>query len=210
MRVGGGESIPVDFRLIAATNRDLERQINEGKFREDLYYRLKVVTLRLAPLRDRIEDLPVLADHFLRTLAREHGREVPRLSNEALSVLARYRWPGNVRELRNAMEWLVIFHGGRIVEPADLPEEIRSAFGIEGRPIGSAAAAAEDDARAVELEGARHSGGKTLADLEREAILQALERTGGRRAEAAKLLDIGLRTLQRKLKEYKEQGYYQE
>ncbi len=209
MRVGGIETIAVDFRLIAATNRDLERQVAEGKFREDLYYRLKVVTLRLPPLRDRIEDLPVLADHFLRSFAREHNREVPQLSAETLSLLARYRWPGNVRELRNAMEWLVIFHGGRLVEPPDLPEEIRVTFGIEGRPLG--AASERDGAGLAEAGGAVLGGAtKTLADLEREAILGVLAKTGGRRAEAARMLNIGLRTLQRKLKEYRQQGFYQE
>jgi two-component system, NtrC family, response regulator HydG len=195
MRVGGSEVIDVDFRLIAATNRDLEKAVAEGRFREDLYYRLKVVTLRIPPLRERPEDVPLLADHFLAVFCEEHGREPKRLSPEALEVLRRHPWPGNVRELKNLVESVVIFHQGGEIGINDLPVEVRqgAAVTVTGAPVQPPAGQP-----------------RSMADIERQAILETLERTGGHRARAADLLDIGLRTLQRKLKEYKEQGYYQE
>jgi DNA-binding NtrC family response regulator len=195
MRVGGGELIDVDFRLIAATNRDLEKEVAEGRFREDLYYRLKVVTLAIPPLRARPVDVPLLVEHFLEALCEEHGKPIKRLSPDAAEVFTRYPWPGNVRELRNRLESLVVFHQGEEITLNDLPAEMRdtatvSAVGAPVQPI---------------------SGGpRTMAEIERQAILETLRRTHGHRAKAADLLDIGLRTLQRKLKDYKEQGFYQE
>jgi DNA-binding NtrC family response regulator len=206
MRVGGSDLFEVDFRLVAATNRDLEKEIADGRFREDLYYRLKVVTLRIPPLRERREDIAVIAEHYLRAFCKEHGRDAKRFTPEAVAAIEDYPWPGNVRELKNAMESMVVFHRGDEVEPADLPTEIRAILGVEGRaptPVPSAAAGAPAPAPAA-------AGPKTMADIEREAILGMLERTGGRRVEAARRLDIGLRTLQRKLKEYKDQGFFQE
>jgi len=195
MRVGGSELIDVDFRLIAATNRDLEREVSEGRFREDLYYRLKVVTLRIPPLRERPGDIPQLADHFLQLFCQEHGKPTMRLSPETLEVLSRLPWPGNVRELRNVMESVVVFHQGEVIQPGDLPVEVResSALAAPGSPV--QAAAGEP---------------RTMADIERQAILETLDRTGGHRARAADILGIGLRTLQRKLKEYKDEGYLQD
>ncbi len=140
MRVGGSELIEVDFRLLAATNRDLEKEVAEGRFREDLYYRLKVVTLRIPPLRERPSDIPVLAEHFLAGFYQEHGKPAKRLSAEALEVLARYPWPGNVRQLRNVMESVVVFHQGREeIGVADLPTEVRdsSALSATGSPVQS-------------------------------------------------------------------------
>jgi DNA-binding NtrC family response regulator len=196
MRVGGSELIDVDFRLIAATNRDLEREVAEGRFREDLYYRLKVVTLRIPPLRERPGDIQQLADHFLDFYCQEHGKPPKRLSPEALEILSRFPWPGNVRELRNVIESVVVFHQGEVVQPADLPVEVResSALAAPGGPV-QAAAGGEP---------------RTMADIERQAILETLSRTGGHRARAADILGIGLRTLQRKLKEYKDEGYLQD
>jgi two-component system, NtrC family, response regulator AtoC len=195
MRVGGSELIDVDFRLIAATNRDLEREVSEGRFREDLYYRLKVVTLRIPPLRERPGDIQQLAEHFLDQFCQEHGKVVKRLSPEALELLSRFPWPGNVRELRNVMESVVVFHQGEVVQPADLPVEVResSALAAPGAPVQPAAGEP-----------------RTMADIERQAILETLARTGGHRARAADVLGIGLRTLQRKLKEYKDEGYLQD
>ncbi len=195
MRVGGGELIDVDFRLLAATNRDLEKAVEEGRFREDLYYRLKVVTLEIPPLRERPGDIPLLADHYLDRFCRDHGQEPKRLSPETLEALGRHPWPGNVRELRNLLESVVIFHRGDVVGVGDLPAELRGPSGIsepEGpvqSPVGRP---------------------RTMAEIERQAILETLARTGGRRAEAAKILQIGLRTLQRKIKEYRELGYLEE
>ncbi len=190
MRVGGSRMLDVDFRLLAATNRNLEEAVEQGVFREDLYYRLKVVTLRIPPLRDRLDDLPLLADHFLREFAAREGKPEMQLSGRALSCLAQNRWQGNVRELRNVLETVAVFHGGGRIEVGDLPEEIRQA--------------AEAPAEAA----VQTSFGepRTMAEIERHAILQTLDRTGGKRAEAARLLGIGVRTLQRKLKDYRERG----
>jgi DNA-binding NtrC family response regulator len=203
MRVGGSDLIEVDFRLVAATNKDLEREIAEGSFREDLYYRLKVVTLRIPPLRERAVDIPLIAEHYLKLFCKEHGREPKQLSRATVEALQAYDWPGNVRELKNTMESVVIFHQGEVVEPEDLPAELREVLGLAGRT----APAAEAGARASTP---LATGGHTMADIEREAILAALDRSGGRRVEAARALDIGLRTLQRKLKDYKQQGFYEE
>jgi DNA-binding NtrC family response regulator len=195
MRVGGSELIDVDFRLLAATNRDLEKEVVEGRFREDLYYRLKVVTLRIPPLRERPSDIPPLAEHFLTGFCQEHGKPLKRLSAEALEVLARFPWPGNVRQLRNVMESVVVFHQGEEVGAADLPAEVRDAQALSatGSPVQSVVGTP-----------------RTMEEIERQAILETLERTGGHRAKAADLLGIGLRTLQRKLKDYKDQGFYDE
>ncbi len=193
MRVGSGDLLDVDFRLVAATNRDLEEEVEAGRFREDLYYRLKVVTLEIPPLRQRPSDLPLLAEHFLEMFCEEHGREAKRLSPDALEALRGHSWPGNVRELKNLMESTVIFHQGEVIERGDLQGELTDGGGlsVSGAPVQSA----EGEPR-------------SMADIERRAILETLERTGGHRANAAEMLQIGLRTLQRKLKEYKESGHY--
>jgi DNA-binding NtrC family response regulator len=196
MRVGASDLIDVDFRLIAATNRDLEREVSEGRFREDLYYRLKVVTLRIPPLRERPSDIPGLAEHFLNLFCQEHGKPPKRLGAEALEVLSRAPWPGNVRELRNVMESVVVFHTqGDEITLSDLPSEVRDASTLSttGGPVQSVVGEP-----------------RTMEEIERQAILETLQRTDGHRAKAADLLGIGLRTLQRKLKEYKDQGFYDE
>jgi DNA-binding NtrC family response regulator len=201
MRVGGSELIPVDFRLVAATNRDLEKEVAGGRFREDLYYRLKVVTLRIPPLRERPGDIPQLAEHFLTLFCQEHGKPPKRLGVGALEILSRYPWPGNVRQLRNVIESAVVFSQGDEITPADLPIEVR-----ESSSVSAAGASAQITVGAAGAAG----GPRTMADIERQAILETLESTGGHRAKAADLLGIGLRTLQRKLKEYKDEGYIQE
>jgi DNA-binding NtrC family response regulator len=195
MRVGGSDLIDVDFRLIAATNRDLEKEVTEGRFREDLYYRLKVVTLRIPPLRERPSDIPPLLEHFLVQLCQEHGKPPKVLSADALEHLTRYSWPGNVRELKNVMESVVVFHQEGEVTVGDLPAEIRdsSTLSTTGAPVQSVVGEP-----------------RTMAEIERQAILETLGRTGGHRARAADILGIGLRTLQRKLKEYKDDGFIQD
>jgi DNA-binding NtrC family response regulator len=195
MRVGGSELLDVDFRLIAATNRDLEKEVAEERFREDLYYRLKVVTLRVPPLRERLDDLSLLAEDFLERFCQEHGRSVKRLSAAAVEAMRGYGWPGNVRELRNVLESIVIFKEGEVIEVGDLPSLVRSGGG-EGKGASSVQ-------RMV-------GPPMTMAEIERRAILETLRLTKGRRAEAAGILEIGLRTLQRKLKEYREQGLVEE
>jgi two-component system response regulator AtoC len=195
MRVGGSELISVDFRLIAATNRDLEKEVVEGRFREDLYYRLKVVTLRIPGLRERPGDIAQLAEHFLALFCQEHGKAQKALSSGTLELLLRYPWPGNVRQLRNVIESAVVFSQGEEITPADLPVEVRESSTVSAAGAPVQAAAGEP---------------RTMADIERQAILETLDRTGGHRAKAADILGIGLRTLQRKLKEYKDEGYIQE
>jgi two-component system NtrC family response regulator/two-component system response regulator HydG len=185
-RVGGNLQLPVDFRLVAATNRNLEEWVARGRFRQDLYYRLKVVTLQLPALRDRADDIPLFVQHFLETFNREHGRQLKGVHPAALAALERQSWPGNVRELRNLIESLVLFARGEEITLEELPSDYRAA------PAPAAVGAG----------GAWHP--QTMAEIERAAILRTLELTGGHRARAAKLLDIGLRTLQRKLKEYAE------
>jgi len=218
MRVGGSDLVDVDFRLVAATNRELEREVAAGRFREDLYYRLKVVTLRIPPLRERRDDIPLLAEHYLERFCAEHGREPMHLAADALEALVEHPWQGNVRELRNLIETVVVFQRGGEIHRADLPPEVRGARGEAwpSLPVGRGEArdpAAVATPAASPAPGSAPSppaGPPTMAEVEREAILATLARTGGRRAEAARLLDIGLRTLQRKLKEYKEQGYWEE
>jgi len=194
MRVGGADLIDVDFRLIAATNREPEKEVEAGRFREDLFYRVKVVTLRVPPLRERTDDMPLLADHFLQQFCEEHGRLEKRISPMALEVLKQYPWPGNVREFRNFIESMVIFHDGSVIEVGDLPTEFRT-----GRMSSSETPVQIPDGEP-----------RTMEEIERMAILETLGLTGGKRAEAAKILGIGLRTLQRKLKDYREEGYWEE
>ncbi len=185
VRVGGNTRIPVDFRLVAATNRNLERWVEEGKFREDLYYRLKVVTLTIPPLRQRQDDIPLLVQHFLEQFNRQLGRQVRGVQPSVLGALKRYPWPGNVRELRNLMESLVLFSRGEEITMEDLPAEYR---------LPASVPAAKDGEWQP----------RPMDEIEKEAILKTLQYTGGHRARAAQLLGIGLRTLQRKLKEYGE------
>jgi DNA-binding NtrC family response regulator len=185
-RVGGTSQLPVDFRLIAATNRDLEGWVREGRFRQDLYYRLKVVTLNIPPLRQRIDDIPLFVQHFLNHFNEEIGRRVEGVHPSVMSALKRHSWPGNVRELRNLLESLVLFATSEEIGLEDLPLEYR---------VSGAAPASVDGAGWQP---------RSMAEIEKEAILRTLEFTDGHRARAASILGIGLRTLQRKIKEYGE------
>ncbi len=180
--LGGVEPVPVDVRIIAATHRDLEAMVARGEFRQDLYYRLNVVRIRVPALRDRVDDIPILAQHFLERFAMADGRPARRLSPDAVEALRRYAWPGNVRELANAMEQADIFATGGMVTVADLPEELRSS------PIASV----KD----------RRSNWVTLEAAERAVILDALRATGGNQSRAAALLDIDRRRLYRKVRRY--------
>jgi DNA-binding NtrC family response regulator len=204
MRVGGTETIRVDIRLIAATNSDLEASVLKGTFRSDLYYRLKVVTLRIPPLRERREDIPLLVNHFFATFIKENGREGLRITPEAMRMLVAAPWEGNVREVRNLAESLVVLTSGSEIRVEDLPAEMRSlapAAGVETRPAPPRPLAATGEtAKPVS------TAGLTMDEIERRAIEDALERTGGNRTQAAEMLGIGLRTLQRKLKEYRVAG----
>jgi len=181
-RVGGTETITSNVRLIVATNRILEEEVREKRFREDLYYRLNVVPVTLPPLRERREDIPLLAEHFLSEIAERNGKLIRGFSPQAMDLLVRNRWKGNVRELENVVERAVIMTRGDLIQPGDLPGHITD----EG-----------------EAPSAGIIPGRPLSDLEREAILSTLEMTGGNRTETAKLLGISRRTLQYKLKEFK-------
>jgi DNA-binding NtrC family response regulator len=195
MRVGGTETIHVDVRIIAATNSDLEARVAAGTFRNDLYYRLKVVTIVIPPLRERPEDIPILAHRFFHTFKEENHRPELALAPEVMELLLRARWEGNVRELRNLMESLVVLAtpGTRVIGPADLPEPFRTL-----QSPAAAAASTSYGGSAAQPSGAA----RTMEEIEREAILRTLQETGGNRTRAAEILGIGLRTLQRKLRDY--------
>jgi DNA-binding NtrC family response regulator len=180
-RLGANQAVTIDVRVIAATHGDLAMLISQGTFREDLFYRLNVFQLVLPPLRDRREDIPALAEHFLARSAGKLGREL-RLSAGALERLLRYPWPGNVRELENAIERAVILARGDSVEPDDLPPHVSAGLQLGPSPT--------------------LPGPMTLADAERVHILQTLERFGRNHSGAAEALGIGRTTLWRKLKEY--------
>ncbi|HEY0673700.1 MAG TPA: sigma-54 dependent transcriptional regulator [Longimicrobiales bacterium] len=180
-RVGGSAPIPVDVRLIAATHRDLEQDVKSGRFREDLYYRIAVVTVHLPPLRERGDDLRLLADHYRARYAREYRRPVQGISREALEILRAYHWPGNVRQLRNVIESAVLQADGDVLLPGHLPLESL-------RPRTESY-----DAEAALL---------TLTELERRHIKRVLAESGGQMNVAADILGIHRNTLRRKLTEY--------
>jgi len=197
-RVGSTVEIPVDVRIIAATNRPLQADVREGRFRSDLFYRLSVVTIELPPLRARRDDIPLLVASFLRDLAREHGREPIEVTDAALDALEHYPWPGNVRELRNTLESIVVLSPEKTLDVSSLPAHV-----LRGVTPEEMAETAERG------EGRRTGGGgiegKTLARIEREAILAAIEAHGGNKTKAAQALGIAVRTIQRKLAQYDEE-----
>ena len=182
-RVGGSQSIHADVRLIAATNRDLTSLVREGKFREDLYYRLNVVQIRIPPLRERKEDIPLLANTFLKEISERDAKAFRPLSADAMEALLRYDWPGNVRELKGAIDSGVTLATGNQITVRDLPTTVRGASGLT----------------------AHHEPGDqalvNIHDNEIRLIMRALEETGGNRTEAAQKLGISRRTLHRRLKE---------
>ncbi|HEX6941033.1 MAG TPA: sigma-54 dependent transcriptional regulator [Longimicrobiales bacterium] len=185
-RVGGEGPVPVDVRVIAATNRDLRRAVAEGKFREDLYYRLAVAVIHLPPLRERGDDIPLLASHFTAMFSLRDSRGIQAIAAETLDILRRYPWPGNVRELKNVIERAVLVADGSVLLPRHLPPEIRG----ERRWLPTAAGESPPD------------GFLPLHELEYRYIRHALEVTGGHLARAAKLLGIHRNTLRRKLHEH--------
>jgi two-component system nitrogen regulation response regulator GlnG len=197
-RVGGHQQLKANVRVIAATHHDLESGVKEGSFREDLYHRLNVIRLRLPSLRERSEDVPLLARHFLASSAKQLGVEPKRPSEDALAYLARLPFPGNVRQLENLCHWLTVMAPGQVIDPGDLPAEFR------GQPAG----AASDWLAALEHEAERRlARGETgilealTRQFERALITRALARTGGRRIEAANLLGMGRNTITRKIQE---------
>jgi len=190
VRIGSNESVKVDVRIIAATNRDLDAAVKDGKFRLDLFHRLKVGTVRLPPLRERKEDIPHLGSHFLKECAKKHGKPVERIAAALWKGFESYDWPGNVREFRNLIDSMVVLDSDGELTLDDLPEDA----GI--RPSGLPGSSASTG-------GADQLVGKPLADVERYYMEKALDLTKGNREEAASLLGIGERTLYRKLQEWK-------
>ncbi len=184
--VGATESIPVDVRIIAATNRDLEEEVRRGNFRSDLFYRLNVIALNLPPLRDRRDDLLLLMEQFLQNLAAEQGSDPKALASEALDAVMVYEWPGNVRELENALEHAVVLSRGTLIEAHHLPERITKR-------------------RKEPLVAERSYRNPTLEVIERAYIMWVLQAEGGNKTRAAEVLGIDPSTLYRKLSRYEEQ-----
>jgi two-component system nitrogen regulation response regulator GlnG len=201
-RVGGHQQLKANVRVIAATHQDLDARVREGAFREDLYHRLNVIRVRIPALRERREDIPLLARHFLARSAKELGVEPKRLTDEVLAHIGRMDFPGNVRQLENLCHWLTVMAPGQAIGVADLPAEFR------GEPAAASAAPASDWVAALEQDVERRlARGETgLLDqlsrqFERSLIAKALARTGGRRIEAANLLGMGRNTITRKIQE---------
>lgn len=214
-RVGGAQPVRVDVRIVAATHQPLELRVEQGSFREDLFHRLNVIRLRLPPLRERVEDIPALAQHFLQLSARTLGVPVKRLTPEAIAELTRFDFPGNVRQLENFCHWLTVMAAGQIVERNDLPPEIRAAQTVSrpgSVPLAPGAAASEgafshwhdallQDTQA-RLERSEPAVMATLTrQFERILLQTALAASRGRRVEAATRLGIGRNTITRKLRE---------
>ena len=179
-RIGGQAPINVDVRLITATNRNLQQLVSDGSFREDLYYRLNVVRINLPPLRSRIDDIPLLALHFMKEFARENNKDISGITPDAMDILLSYRWPGNVRELRNRLENMVVLCRGDKLTLRDIPSDLRAEA---GNPV-------------------RKSGG-SLEENEERMIIDAIKANNGNKTAAAKQLGISRRTLHRKINEYK-------
>ena len=193
--VGASQSVPVRARVLAATNRELTTMVEQGRFRKDLYYRLNVVSLKIPPLRERRQDIPLLTTHFLDQIGKEYGKKFE-LGNEALRVLADYDWPGNVRELENALERACSFASGDTVQLGDLPTQLQD-FHMHQRRLAAPLRQTLEAAAA-----AAQPGVTSLAEMERQAILDTIRRLKGDKLQAARLLGIGKTTLYRKLKEY--------
>jgi len=198
-RVGGIKTIRVDVRLIAATNRDLKALIADGKFREDLYYRLAVVPFWLPPLRDRKEDIPLLVQHFIEKYDKRLGKKVERMEDAALHVLLGYSWPGNIRELENLMERSVLFADGSVILASSLPDSLRER--APGTPVPIAALGPLGAIAAPSGASMKEIVRQAQAELERDLIGRALEETGGNVTRAAKRLQISRKSLQIKMKE---------
>jgi DNA-binding NtrC family response regulator len=188
-RIGGVKSIKVDIRVVAATNQELEALVKQGNFREDLYYRLNVIPIRVPPLRERVSDIPLLVVHFLQEFSKKKKKSAKRLSPQAMDLLIRYPWPGNVRELENLMERLVILTEGNVVEVEDLPQRFRE-IGSMGVP----------GAESIDFPADGLNLPQALQEFERRLILKALERSNWVKSRAAQLLNLNRTTLIEKMK----------
>jgi two-component system response regulator HydG len=186
-RVGGEETIHVDVRILAATNRELQKEVSEGKFREDLFYRLNVVSLNVPPLRDRIDDIPLLAGYFLEIYAEKNRKHIKGFSPAAMDMMLKYAWPGNVRELENAIERAAILSAGDYITEKEFPLSIVKEYSGNlnaQRPF------------------LKSRGPRSLEAIEKQAIIEAIEASNGNKSEAARILGINRKTLYKKLKAY--------
>lgn len=195
-RVGGNDDIKVDFRLVAATNRDLAKYVSEGKFREDLYYRLNVIDIKLPALKDRPGDIALLVSRFIKEFAKKNDIKISGINSDAMKALENYSWPGNVRQLRNVIERMVVLADGDRLTMADIPDEITNVETIIPTVTTIAPIPAASNAAPTE------KNANSLADAEKNAILNALEKSGYNKTKAAERLGISRRTLHRKLKEW--------
>jgi DNA-binding NtrC family response regulator len=218
-RVGGSRTIKVNVRIIATSNRDLMSNVTKGEFRQDLYYRLNVFPVHVPPLRERLEDIPILADHFLRRFTRKHGVKVTGFSDSARAALLAYRWPGNVRELQNTVERAVILsESGRAVTSAalGLPGDLSATDASSTAPWEAELEIPSEDRAIAPHENFMPTESSAMVDnsgqvlrldaLEKQAIRVALRQTGGNRTQAAAALGISIRTLRNKLQEYRDAG----
>jgi two-component system response regulator HydG len=186
-RLGGSREIRADVRIVAATNRDLAAEVRERRFREDLYYRLNVISLRVPPLRERRDDIPLLAEHFLRLYGERNGRQLIGISRPAMDALTRHEWPGNVRELENTVERAVVLSRGNTIDLDDLPVEVRSGVGD-----------------ASDTKSLTFAIGTPLEEIERRVIHSTLNHVNGDKRLCAQLLGIATRTIYRRLEEGRE------
>ncbi len=189
-RVGGRENLPIDVRLVSASNQDLEEAAKHGEFRQDLFYRLNVVPVRLPDLKDRREDIPLLVFHFLQKFAQQNGEPQRRFSNDAMRVLMTHSWPGNVRELENAAEHALTMGKGEILMPEDLPVSVT--------------APERDIVQEATLDEV------TLAELERRYILRIFEKMSRHQIKTSRVLGIDRRTLYRRLRQYRHEGSHRD
>jgi DNA-binding NtrC family response regulator len=190
-RLGGKDPIPVDVRIVATTNADLKEFIREKKFREDLYYRLNVIPVRVPPLRERTGDIPILADHFLAKYAAENGKRKPALPGETIAALTAYSWPGNVRELENVIERAILVCSSDALRPHHIALDGRETATGNGAPVeGNAPPAVTGEA-------------VTLRDMEKSLIFNTLKKVKGNKTRASEMLGISVRTMRNKLNEYK-------
>jgi two-component system response regulator PilR (NtrC family) len=192
-RLGGTEEVEADIRVIAATNRDLSKMVAEGTFREDLFYRINVIPIRLPALRERVEDIPLLAEHFVEHFARQMGKSITGISGAALACLKAYPWPGNIRELENAMERAVALERTPSILVDSLPEQLRGA---------TAAATAVGAAQPESFPDAGFDLEQHVQHIEREYIAEALRRAGGVKVKAAELLGMSFRSFRYYMKKY--------
>jgi two-component system response regulator PilR (NtrC family) len=190
--VGGEDSLKSNVRIVAATNRNLEDEVREQNFREDLYFRLNVINLRLPSLRERREDVPMLVDYFVETFSQRFGKSVRSIPSDTMKLLSGYQWPGNVRELENVVERMMALESGESLSVEGVPEHIREPMKPRFETLGDLL---RWDKSGVELE-------DILSKIEREYLLKAIDETGGSRKKAAKLLNITMRSLRYRLEKF--------